>query len=250
MANIFNTRGIVLRAIKYGETSLVISIFTEKFGLQTYLVNGVRSARQSSNKAALYQPGAILELQVYHNELKAMQRIKEAAWAILYKNIFNDVIKNSVAVFCVELLTKLLKQPEPNEDLFYFTEDIFNTLDNAEMTVTANLPLFFSLHLSHFFGLRISDEPKSLQPENELFLDLSEGKFTRQVPEHQQYLQGDDAVTSAIILKMMQPGELTELQLNRLQRRTLLQAYINFYKWHINDFGEMKTLKVLGEMMG
>jgi DNA repair protein RecO (recombination protein O) len=45
------TKGIVLRNIKYGETSLVVNIFTELFGIQTYLVNGVRSSKKSSAKA-------------------------------------------------------------------------------------------------------------------------------------------------------------------------------------------------------
>ena len=63
------TKGIVLRLTKYGETSVIVAIFTELFGIQTYMVNGVRSTKKSSSKANLFQPGAILDLIVYHNEL-------------------------------------------------------------------------------------------------------------------------------------------------------------------------------------
>ena len=45
------TKGIVLRTIKYGETSVVVTIFTELFGVQTYMVNGVRTTKKSSAKA-------------------------------------------------------------------------------------------------------------------------------------------------------------------------------------------------------
>jgi DNA repair protein RecO (recombination protein O) len=38
------TKGLVLRAVKYGETSLVVTMFTELFGVQSYMVNGVRTA--------------------------------------------------------------------------------------------------------------------------------------------------------------------------------------------------------------
>lgn len=46
MSSIHHTKGIVLRTVKYGETSLVVSIYTEMFGLQQYMVNGVRTNKK------------------------------------------------------------------------------------------------------------------------------------------------------------------------------------------------------------
>jgi hypothetical protein len=113
------TKGIVLRTVKYGETSLIVLILTEKFGIQSYLVNGVRiSTKKGSGKATLFQPSAILDLVVYHSELKQLQRLKEFKWNYLYQNIFSDIKKNAVALFMIELLTRCLKQPEANEELF------------------------------------------------------------------------------------------------------------------------------------
>src|SRR6478672_6945616 len=117
------TRGLVLRAVKYGETSLVVTAFTELFGTQTYMVNGARTAKKTGIKSSLLQPASLLDMEVYHQEQKHMHRIKECSWSYLYKNIFTDVVKNSIALYMVELLTKCLKQPEQNTDLFYFCED-------------------------------------------------------------------------------------------------------------------------------
>ena len=78
---IHKTKGIVLRTVKYGETSLVVTIYTELFGVQTYMVNAARTTKRTGNKAAMFQPAAILGLEVYHNDQKAMQRIKECSWA-------------------------------------------------------------------------------------------------------------------------------------------------------------------------
>src|ERR1044072_9918003 len=95
-----NTKGIVLRTVKYGETSVIVTIFTELFGLQSYIVNGVRSStKKGSGKANLFQPSAILDLVVYHNELKNLNRIKEFKWDHLYNHILSDVKKNAVALF-------------------------------------------------------------------------------------------------------------------------------------------------------
>ena len=136
------TKGIVLRSIKYGETSLVVTLFTELFGIQTYMVNGVRTSKKSASKANHFQPTAILDLVVYHSENKSMQRIKEFSWAVLYSNLLSDVIKNSIASFMAELIQKCLKQPEPNSDLFNFCEESFLQLDKSNKIITAKSTCF------------------------------------------------------------------------------------------------------------
>jgi DNA repair protein RecO (recombination protein O) len=236
------TKGIVLRGVKYGETSLIVSIYTELFGIQSYLVNGVRaSTRKGPGKANLFQPAAILDLIVYHNDLKNLQRLREFKWGVLYQHIFFDVIKNAVAVFMVELLQKCIKQPEPNADLFYFIEDAFLHLDAAEGRVLANFPLFFTLHLAGFFGFKIEDTYSKRTP----FLDLQEGQFVAEHPPHPHALEGSQSYTTAQLLRVQQPSELLELALNQETRRILLQAYRTFYALHVPDFGEMRTLNVL-----
>ena len=97
---IYSTKAIVLRHVKYGETSVIATLFTETFGIQSYLVNGVRTQGKTS-KAHFFQPSSLLDLQVYHNELKNLQRIKEVAWSVLYKNILSNVTKNAVALYMV-----------------------------------------------------------------------------------------------------------------------------------------------------
>jgi DNA repair protein RecO (recombination protein O) len=218
---IHKTKGIVLRSIKYGETSLVLTVFTELFGLQSYIVNGVRTvSKKGSSKSVFFQPSAILDLVVYHNEFKNLQRIKEYKWAHLYQHIFSDVRKNSVALFIVELLTKCLKQPEANAELFYFVEDALVHLDKSNDTVAANFPLFFAVHLAVFFGFRINDEFS----EEKHYLDLEEGLFTDTQPKHLNYLDDKAAEITSYILKVQQPTELGELKLNQEFRRFLLSS--------------------------
>lgn len=236
----------MLRTVKYGETSVIVSIFTELFGIQSYLVNGVRaSSKKGSGKANLFQPTALLDLEVYHNELKQLQRIKEFRWACLYHHLLSDVRKNAVALFMVELLAKCLKQPEANPDLFHFAEDAFVHLDESPDTVTANFPLFFALHLPVFFGFRIHDSFS----EKNVFLDLQEGRFTNTMPPHPHFLDDQYAETTARLLRAMQPRELTDIRLHRDFRRHLLHAYEKYYALHIQDFGILRTLPVLREIL-
>ena len=236
------TRGIVLKTVKYGETSLIVTLYTELFGVQSYLVNGVRTfSKRGPGKAVYFQPAAILDLLVYHNELKNLQRIREFSWAILYSTIFSDIFTNAVALYMVELLQKTIKQPEPNPELFYFIEDSFLHLDAAEGRVLANFPLFFILHLAGFFGFRIQD----IYSEKNPILDLREGRFVSEVPPHPQVLEGALSFHTAQLLRVQRPEELQELALNQETRRALLQAFQTFYALQIPEFGEMRTFAVL-----
>jgi DNA repair protein RecO (recombination protein O) len=239
------TKGIVVRVVKYGDTSVIVSVYTELFGIQSYIVNGVRTSSKRGANANLFQPAAILDLIVYHNELKNIQRIKEFKWSYLYQSLFFDVIKNSVALYMIELLQKTLKQPESNPDLFHFIEDSLLHLDEASDTVVANFPLFFALHLSAFYGVRVSDNYSS---ENDV-LDLMEGEFVNEHPSHSYFLEGNYSYITSQLLKTMHPHELNDIRLNKESRRILLNAYGTFYALHFQDFGTMKTLSVLQEVL-
>ncbi|MGC4037989.1 MAG: DNA repair protein RecO [Chitinophagaceae bacterium] len=240
------TKGIVLRTVKYGETSVIVTFFTELFGVQSYLVNGVRtSSKKGSGKANLFQPTAILDLIVYYNELKNLQRIKEFKWSILYKNILSDVTKNAIALFMIELLSKCLKQPESNPDLFAFAEDSLLHLDRSETVEAANFPLFFALNLSGFFGLRINDN----YSDRYSILDLQEGSFVNEKPDHPFFIDQKEAKVTADLLRVMQTAELNQIQLNQDFRRSLLFAYEKYYALHMQDFGTMRSLPVLSAIL-
>jgi DNA repair protein RecO (recombination protein O) len=241
----FKTSAIILKTTKYGETSLVVTAFTELFGIQTYMVNGVRTSKKSGLKAALYQPASVVEMEVYHNEKNTLHRIRECNRKHVFMHLLTDVVKNSIAVFMMELLYKLLKQPEQNADLFYFCEDALIQLDAATPNIAANIPLFFTLHLSNFFGFKIDDN----YSEENCFLDLQEGNFMPERPHHTHFLSGENALLSSELLRIMVPSELSQLKMNKLKRRELLAKYMDYYNLHIPEFGVMKTLMVMQEVL-
>jgi len=241
---IYSTKGIVLRTIKYGETSVIANIFTETFGVQSYLVNGVRTSTKNS-KAHFFQPSSILDMQVYHNELKNLQRIKELKWSVLYRNILSDVTKNSVALYMVELLQKSLKQPETNTDLFNFCEDAFLQLDAATEEITANFPIYFSLQLAPFLGFSLQDNYSATRN----IFNVKEGNFFEEKFAETEHLSSGISYDISQILKAIHPSDLKEIKLNQIIRRTILKSLESYYAWHIPEFGNMKTLAVLHEIM-
>jgi len=239
---IHSTKGIVIRTVKYGETSLIVSIYTELFGLQSYLVNGVRTAsKKGPGKANLFQPAAILELEAYHQDLKNLQRLKEFRWGYLYQHVFFNVRKNAVALFMVELLQKCLKQPEGNQALFHFLEQAFIHLDGSSDQELANYPLYFAVRFAAELGLGILNDYSTAKP----FLDLREGVFAADHPAHPHFLADSYAEIVSRLLNVEEPHGLEQIKLNQESRRVLLQAFQQYYALHIQDFSVMKTLPVL-----
>jgi len=239
------TRGIVLRTVKYGDTSAIVSIFTELFGIQSYMVNGVRSSKPKAAKGNLLQPGNIMELVVYHQEGKNLQRISEFKLGYVYSAMQFNVVKNTVAIYLIELLQKCLKEPEQHPELYYFAEYVLQVLDRAEMPVVANLPLYFTLKVAEKMGFRLNGNFSEHTP----FLDLQEGTFTNLPPHHIYFL---DEVNSEITHRLFQSQDLEQLAaitMNKDRRRKLLYAYLDFFKLHMPEFTELHSPPILHEIL-
>jgi len=244
---VHTTRGIVLRTVKYGDTSIITTVYTELFGVQTYIVKGVRkSSKTSAGKASYFQPAALLEMEVHQNNFKHLQFIKEYQWSFLYEKVLFDVVRNTVALYIVELLQHALKEPEANPELFYLTETALMQLDKGSDAFAANLPLYFMLQLASHLGFQLSGTYGDTTP----IFDLQEGMFMNDQPSHANYVEG---MMAKSISDLMHIGDMTDLEniaLNRIARRELLTAFQTFMTLHIPDFGEIKSLGIIQEVLG
>jgi len=240
------TKGIVLRTIKYGETSVITSVYTELFGLQSYIIKGVRqSTKKTQSKQIYFQPGAILEMEVFHYELKNLQFIKEYKWAYLYSKVLFDVVRNAVVQFMIELFLHAVKQPEANPELFYLLEGSLLEADKGTDTIAANLPLYFILHLATESGFELQGNYSKASS----FLDLKEGIYTGAEPSHPHFVS--DALTASVsaIQHIQFYNDLEHIKLNRQTRRQILDALLQYIFFHITDFRELKSLAVLREVL-
>lgn len=243
--SLHKTKGIVLRTTKYGETSVIATIYTELFGVVTYLINGIRVEQKKANsKANLLQPAAILDLVVYHQEQKNLQRIKDLKWDYLYQNIYFNIIKNATSLFAIEILQKTLKQPEPNPELFEFIEESFKSLDHQDEWFTANFPIYFALHLMHHYGFSLYHQTGN---SNQYF-DLTEAQFVEEHPVHPQFIGPPVTQYLIQILDVNNIQDIGQVKMSKDVRAYLLESIQKFYQIHFSDFGTMKTLVVLREV--
>lgn len=219
---IHKTRGIVFRFTKYGETSIIVTIFTETFGLQSYIVNGVRS-KSAKNKIALYQPLTLLNLVVYHRENANIERIREIQCFHPYTTLTTDIRKSAIALFITELLNKTVKDESHVQELFSFISNSMIKLDGM-IAGFENFHLVFMLRLSRYLGFGV-------QNINEVMGG-----------------QVADNATETALAALVKADFEDELTITNQQRRTLLDLILNFYADHMETLGEMKSLSVLKEI--
>ena len=116
---LIKTKGIVLKAIKYGETSLIVDIYTEEKGLRKYIVSGVRK-QKAKISAGLLQVMSSVEIIAYEKEGKGLNRLKEIRASHIYQSIPMEIRKGAVGLFIAEIAQKTLKEAESNKPLFDF----------------------------------------------------------------------------------------------------------------------------------
>lgn len=225
-----HTQGIVLGTIKYSETSIIARVFTRKFGMQSYIVNGVRS-KKAKGKIALYQPLSLLDMVVYHKPEKDIQRISEAKFLVSYQSIPFDPTKRAIGIFLMEVFSKVLRSESENDALYAFLEQSLTFFDHQTEAVN-NFHLQLLLKATSFMGFGPEDG-------EDLVHQLEEAGF--------HFILVKDEMTLLDRLMSAKIGERINL-LNNF-RRDLLDHIIKFYQAHIDGLKEIKSIEVLKTIM-
>ena len=233
------TRGIVFNSTDYGEASLVVKIYTELFGIQSYLINGVRKkhARIHSN---IFQPLTPLDLVVYHKERPGLQRISDIRPNPPLESIPFDVFKTSLVFFLDEVLYKSIREEESNPALFEFILQSVLLLDSPK-PAGKDFHLIFLLQLSKYLGFSPTN---NFNAQNNIF-NLKEGRYQEILPHHPHFIQ---LPLSAYLSNLMTADLGRSESLSIPERRTLIHLLLEYFSLHIEGFGNIKSQKVLEQV--
>ncbi len=242
---ILQTKGIVFQSVKYGDTSLVVKIFTEELGLQSYMVKGVRS-RKARLKPSLFEPLTLLDMEVYYRPNQNLHHIKEAHVDVPWHHIPFSIEKRSILLFLDEILCKCIREELSNKELFSW---IYHSLIwfDLEEQYFLNFHLFFLLELSRFLGFYPAGA--GLTSENIRVFDLQEGSFSGHHPLHPYFTEGV-AAQKLFILMQTSTETLKTVHITTNERRLVLDSLLAFYQLHLPELGKIKSLEVLRMMMG
>ncbi len=234
-------RGIVLYHLRYSETSVIVKIYTDKFGLQSYLVKGVGSPK-SRIRLGMFEYLNLLELVVYYREGKNLQTIRELQPIHFFSTLHSDIRKSSQALFINEVVLKAIKEEESNPALFKFLYQLVLELDKPG-SFSPVFHLRFLLDFSSFLGF----EPRRNYIRGSWF-NLREGVFEESRPEHTEYIAPEYTACLNVLLHQENTIDVS-FSIPAPDRAVLLNKLIEYYRLHLPTFGELKSPEVLHEVL-
>lgn len=234
------TSAIVLRSLKYGETSVITTLFTEKMGVQTYIIKGIRKTSAKKNNIGLFQPCTLLNT-VAPSQIKNIQFLKEYELAYPYMDLQQEIIKNAIALFSVELLYKLLPEHAPQEELFQFCFHYFKELDKKPRASVANYPIFFLFQCGNILGYELKGD----YSENTPYLNISDGGFSSIPPQNPPYLSQEECSFFSRLYHISTWEESENFKIDAKFRYTIIDWYLAFLKVYCEHLGSIKSLSLL-----
>lgn len=235
--------GIVLRTVKYGDSSIIVDLFTKGHGRMSLMASASRS-RRAVRTVSLWQPLSMVEFttDIRTSVSSRLPRPTDAYTYYNYIDVPYSPVKSSLALFLAEFLAAALREEKENHTLYLFLENSLQWLDTCDQPSSlANFHLVFLIRLSLFMGIMPNCE--SPQP----FFDLLAGSYSSTEPSHSHYLKGDEAHMMPLLLRMNY-STMHLFRFSRTERKRILDILSEYYRLHIPSFPELKSLDVLHEL--
>jgi DNA repair protein RecO (recombination protein O) len=225
--------GIVLQKIDYSESSLIIKAITKEDGVHSFIFQG---AKRKGKKGNLISPLAVLNIDYYQRNDSQLAKISSVEPAIVYRSIPFDPYKSSILFFMNEVLNKVIKEKEPNEELYTFLRSILEILDLSGQT--ANYPIRFLFQLSKYLGFYPEINKEGL------YFDLQEGKFVKYLPNHPFYLNREKSSILKVISGTNFDG-INDPKIALETRRELVYDLLKYYQVIVENFDEIQSVSIL-----
>lgn len=235
-----NSRAFVIKSLKNGETSLIVSCYLEDIGFKTFIVKGVYGSKKSKFSKAHFFPLNIVNLNYSYTEGRNLGFIKEVKTEKLYNTLHSDVQKSSIIIFLSEILNSIFREEtDVNNDLFEF---LFNSLSWYDQVGSCNnFHIKFLLELSKFIGFY-----PNINNENDSFFDLQLGSTVSTRPIDVN-IGGDDFSIFKKFLGM-KFEDLNLMSIKNNSRVRILNYIIDYYSLHLQMFKTPKSINVFNEI--
>ena len=235
-----NSRAFVIRSIKNGETSLIVSCYLEDIGYKTFIVKGVYGSKKSKFSKAHFFPLNIVNLNYSYSEGKNLGFIKEVKTEKLYKSLHLDIQKSSVIIFLSEILNSIFKEETlVNKDLFNFLLNSLSWYDQVKSC--NNFHLKFLIELSRFIGFY-----PNINNENDSFFNLESGS-TSAIQSIGANISGNDLILFKEFLGT-EFEDLNSMNTKNESRTRILNYIIDYYSLHLQMFKTPKSINVFAEI--
>ena len=241
---IHQTKAIVLKHTKYGDSSLIVQLFTETLGLISIIAKGARNSKKNKT-GNLYQIGNLLEIVLFYHPNKNFQIVNEVKIAYMYQELNESMVHNCIMQFAIENVQQMVERDTPLEELFYILYDFLVRLDKVHQSLLAHVPLYFLLALIRYNGYSIVGAYSTTTP----IFDLYQGKFVASIAEQTIYIDGEYAQSLSVLNEIKQFEDILLLNILKAHRQYLIDVLIKYMQIHIPNYKPLKSLGILNTIL-
>ncbi len=150
--SIKKTEGIILKKIKWSETSNIVTLYSKDFGKLKLLAKGVQRLKSSfSGGLELF---GLIDFVFYKRGKKNLYILSSSDLVSSYPLIFSSVERYGVASAGIELLDKLLAGEEKNEDIYSLLVDFLSKVQDLDKKNLEKFLWAYSLKLLSLLGYK------------------------------------------------------------------------------------------------
>lgn len=238
---ITKTRGIVLRSVRFGESSLIVDVLTKSSGRVSFMVH-IPKTSKGKIKKQYFQPMTLLDFEYDFRQRSNLQRIKDLRVSLPYSSIPIDPAKSCISLFLSEFIYYATRNEQENPTLFTYISTSLEWLDNAYEDF-ANFHLVFMMRLGKFLGFHPFLE--DFTPG--CFFDLRNGCFTLSMPLHTDFLNAADAGHLYNLMRM-NFDTMKLFKLSHDDRNRITEIVLRYYKLHLPNMPELQSFDILREV--
>ena len=234
----YSGKAIVLSYIPYSESSLICKLYTEDFGLKSYIIRSAKK-KNTPTPTSHFQPLNIIEFEAYNGVKSKLETIKNSRLILEEQTLSFSIVKNALTFFVAEIIHLSLNESNPNRELFSFLYKQIDVLKKSADEDLAEFHLYFMIQFAEHLGLA----PMDNYSETAIFFNPLAGKYTEN-----KDMQNFSKDVSFQLHKLMQNNKANNYQKvckNKIERNVILDALIIFYSIHITNHQQIKSHKIL-----
>ena len=235
-------QAIALGSVRYGDSSLIVACYTRQYGLQSYMLKGILSAKRNKKLSkSFFEPLTLLEFEAKRNQDHKLGYLQQVHLLYPYTSIPFDLRKKAVVFFLAEIFHQVVKeeQQEANPSLFDFIQKRMLWLDENDTIGLFHLKTVLDLTLFMGFDPNMSDREAP-------YFDLESGCMSRYRPKA-NFIEGRLKNLWVDILGM-KFDTVAEIKVSRKEKAGLLEYAIKYFKLHLQQFKSPKSTEILNEL--
>jgi DNA repair protein RecO (recombination protein O) len=248
--SITKTEALVLKSIKFGDTSKIATLYTKNYGKIKVIAKGIRKPK--SRLAGSLQTFSYIQIVFYKKQTTEIYLLSQSEILNPYQSLSRNLNRYIFASAVLELLDRLITGEEPNPQLFELTLEILSFMESCPQKNLEKSFWFYALKLADLLGYKPKLDKctgcdKPVLEKSVLFSPEKGGIVCKRCARSDQpYLRlSKDSIAWALKLQSIKTEDLDTYNIPKESLNEISSLILNLLDYHAGKGKDLKSLEIL-----